>query len=45
MRLAAERLESEGVMDLKSATERWMGACYDIMRNMIENDMTLDEVE
>ena len=42
--LAAQRLEGQGIPALLR-DPRWIGACYDIMRSLIENDMRLAEAE
>jgi len=45
VRAAARRLAAEGVVNLEGAGEQWIGACYDIMRSLSENGMTLHDVE
>jgi hypothetical protein len=44
VRLAARKLAGEGV-SVQPGDDSWIGACYDIMRNLIENDVSLDEIE
>ena len=43
-RLAARKLTGQGI-SVYIGDDRWIHACYDIMREMIENDISLDEVE
>ena len=44
VQLAARRLAGEGIA-ATTMSGVWIGACYDIMRDMIENDISLDEVD
>ena len=44
VRVAAQRIATTGI-PVVAGDERWIGACYDIMRSLIENDMSLDDVE